>query len=138
MRSWSALDPAWSHVREQLLPVRGHPVRVLRADGASPDARRPQLLVHGLGGSAADWVDVIEPLRRYGPVVAVDLPGFGLTPVGGLHGRIDTLGEDTVDLLLNDDDVVVRFRRGSIGEIIQDEADGPVDADRTDATSTTA
>lgn len=40
------------------------------------------LLVHGLGGSTANW-DIIGPrLTSYGHVVAIDLPGFGLSPPG--------------------------------------------------------
>lgn len=40
------------------------------------------LLVHGLGGSIANW-DIIGPrLTAYGHVVAIDLPGFGLSPPG--------------------------------------------------------
>lgn len=106
---WLALDPAWAGVREEVLDVRGHPVRVLRAD--APDgARQPQLLVHGLGGSAITWIDVIDPLTALGPVVAVDLPGFGQTAVPGPGGsRIavnaaflgavaDTLGWDRYTL----------------------------------------
>jgi pimeloyl-ACP methyl ester carboxylesterase len=37
--------------------------------------------VHGLGGSSVGWVEVMEGLSRRGPVVAVDLPGFGRTQV---------------------------------------------------------
>ncbi len=38
------------------------------------------VLVHGLGGSIANW-DFIGPrLARRGRVVALDLPGFGLSP----------------------------------------------------------
>lgn len=40
------------------------------------------LLVHGLGGSVANW-DIVGPrLTRHGRVVAIDLPGFGLSPPG--------------------------------------------------------
>ncbi len=36
--------------------------------------------MHGLGGSSVTWVEVMEGLAEHGPVVAVDLPGFGRTP----------------------------------------------------------
>ena len=40
------------------------------------------LAVHGLGGSLANW-DAIGPgLARHGHAVAIDLPGFGLSPPG--------------------------------------------------------
>ena len=41
------------------------------------------LLVHGLSGSAVNWVEVAEPLTAYGHVVASELPGFGRTPPAG-------------------------------------------------------
>jgi len=38
------------------------------------------ILVHGLGGSIENW-DLIAPgLTRFGHVMALDLPGFGLSP----------------------------------------------------------
>ena len=76
--AWLGSDPAWTGVRQELLDVDGRSVRVLRADAAGT-ASTPQLLVHGLGGSAANWIDVIAPLAAHGPVVALDLPGFGHT-----------------------------------------------------------
>ncbi|CAM3799855.1 alpha/beta hydrolase [Nocardioides marinus] len=78
--SWLTTDPAWAGVRQEVIDVDGRPVRVLRAD-ATGDGAAPQLLVHGLGGSAANWIDVIAPLAARGPVVAVDLPGFGHTRI---------------------------------------------------------
>ncbi|GAB2766458.1 alpha/beta fold hydrolase [Nocardioides salsibiostraticola] len=78
---WGSLDPAWTGIREELLELDQGPVRLLRADarGSRVD-REPQLLVHGLGGSASNWIEVIAGLSEYGPVVALDLAGFGHTP----------------------------------------------------------
>lgn len=43
---------------------------------------QPIVLVHGLGGSIANW-DIVGPrLTNLGRVVALDLPGFGLSPPG--------------------------------------------------------
>ncbi|CAN5176369.1 hypothetical protein BH09ACT12_BH09ACT12_06080 [soil metagenome] len=77
---WGRLDPAWAGIHEDTLEFDGRPLRVLRAEGEPGGAQEPQLLVHGLGGAASNWIDVISGLRRYGPVVALDLPGFGHTP----------------------------------------------------------
>lgn len=63
------------------LDVDGRAVRVLRADSRASGDEEPQLLVHGLGGSSVGWVAVLEGLSERGPVVAVDLPVFGRTPV---------------------------------------------------------
>jgi pimeloyl-ACP methyl ester carboxylesterase len=41
------------------------------------------VLVHGLGASHLSWVQVAEPLSGLGRVIAVDLPGFGASPVAG-------------------------------------------------------
>ena len=41
------------------------------------------LLVHGLSGSAVNWVETATQLTAYGRVVAPELPGFGRTPPAG-------------------------------------------------------
>jgi pimeloyl-ACP methyl ester carboxylesterase len=56
----------------------------------APEGAEPALFVHGLGGSATNWTDLMDLLRRPPadcpdePVLAceaVDLPGFGFSPV---------------------------------------------------------
>lgn len=37
------------------------------------------ILLHGFGASTFSWREVIEPLSRYGRVIAYDRPAFGLT-----------------------------------------------------------
>jgi pimeloyl-ACP methyl ester carboxylesterase len=70
----------WPGVVDGHLDVGGREVRVLRADSRRRGAGAvPQLLVHGLGGSSVTWVEVMGGLAEHGPVVAVDLPGFGRT-----------------------------------------------------------
>lgn len=69
-------------VTDGFLEVNGRQVRILRARGRRSAGASPQLLVHGLGGSSVTWVEVIKGLSQHGPVVAVDLPGFGRTPSG--------------------------------------------------------
>lgn len=74
---WGDRDPRWAGLRDEWIEVSGHPVHVLRADG--PAGGTPRLLLHGLGGSATNWLDVVMGLAEHGPVVAPDLPGFGRT-----------------------------------------------------------
>ena len=62
------------------LEIAGRRVRILRATSPRGRGGEPQLLVHGLGGSSVTWVEVMKGLAEHGPVVAVDLPGFGRTP----------------------------------------------------------
>lgn len=76
-RDWGEHDQRWRGIRTEWVTVRGRPVRTLRHDG--PGTGTPQVLVHGLGGSATNWLDVIVGLARRGPVIAPDLPGFGET-----------------------------------------------------------
>jgi len=41
------------------------------------------LLVHGLGGSVANWDAVGQRMTEHGRVLALDLPGYGLSPPAG-------------------------------------------------------
>ena len=69
----------WPGVVDTHLTIGDRRVRVLKAAGRHKGRGEPQLLVHGLGGSAVTWVEVMEGLAAHGPVVALDLPGFGRT-----------------------------------------------------------
>lgn len=44
---------------------------------------RAFVLVHGLGASHLSWVQVAEGLSGLGRVFAIDLPGFGASPLSG-------------------------------------------------------
>ena len=57
--------------------------------------------------------------------------GDDVVTIGGLHGRVDAIGDETVDLELTDD-VVVRFRRSSIAEVVGDEPAGDDDEGSSD------
>lgn len=46
------------------------------------------LLVHGLGGSHLNWVQVAPGLAGLGRVIAIDLPGFGFAPRDGRGSRL--------------------------------------------------
>lgn len=73
---------AWPGVVDTELEVAGRRVRVLFAPGRHGAGEgEPQLLVHGLGGAAVTWIEVIGGLASRGPVVAIDLPGCGGTPL---------------------------------------------------------
>ncbi|MHA6783319.1 alpha/beta fold hydrolase [Pseudonocardia saturnea] len=51
----------------------------------------PVLLVHGLGGSWRSWGSVFDGLAAHREVIAVDLPGFGESPLPPGELSIDTL-----------------------------------------------
>src|SRR5205823_13324128 len=46
------------------------------------------VLVHGLGGSHLNWLQVADGLSGLGRVVALDLPGFGRSPAAGRGTRV--------------------------------------------------
>ena len=63
-----------------------HEDRVVLGDGralfylvAGPPAATPLLFLHGLGGSRGTWENVLGPLVERHRVVALDLPGHGLS-----------------------------------------------------------
>jgi pimeloyl-ACP methyl ester carboxylesterase len=79
-QDWGEVADRWAGIRSETLEIRGVAVHVLRADGPEPaDGGLPQLLVHGLGGSSTNWIEVMNGLAETGPVIAPDLPGFGRT-----------------------------------------------------------
>jgi glycerol-3-phosphate dehydrogenase len=62
----------------------GGPVHFIDFGGSGA----PMVLVHGLGGSAINWLAVGPALARQSRVVALDLPGFGRTPPAGRSARL--------------------------------------------------
>jgi Predicted hydrolases or acyltransferases (alpha/beta hydrolase superfamily) len=52
----------------------------------------PLVLVHGLGGSWQNWLENIPQLARSHRVIALDLPGFGASPMPGWEISIQTYG----------------------------------------------
>ena len=59
----------------------------------------PIVGVHGLDGSAANFVDVGPLLTDLGPVSAPDLPGFGRTPVAGRSRSMSAFADTTAEVL---------------------------------------
>jgi pimeloyl-ACP methyl ester carboxylesterase len=101
-------DPEWLRIdwREHLRTVE---VDTAAYDGAGPGATRinyvemgpteeergmPIVFVHGLGGCWQNWLENIPHFARHHRVVALDLPGFGQSPLPGWtisipsHGRV--------------------------------------------------
>ena len=57
------------------------------------------LLVHGAGGSLHSFRDLIGPLTRDHHVVAIDMPGHGLTQLGARHrSGLKAMAEDVAAL----------------------------------------
>lgn len=77
VEDFGELDPAWAGTRVEWHDLAGARTRLLRRDG-DPDGPLV-VLVHGLGGAATNWLEVMGPLSELGDVVAPDLLGFGET-----------------------------------------------------------
>ncbi|GAC1380287.1 MAG: alpha/beta hydrolase [Ktedonobacteraceae bacterium] len=95
-------------VREETRHVNGFPIHYYCAGRRGT----PVVLVHGLGASAENWSTLIPLLSKEYLVYALDLPGFGKTPVApegfniGTHVLylkrfIDSLGYPQVMLVGN-------------------------------------
>ncbi len=73
----SPLPSPWP--REDVLVPNGT-LSVRQAPALEPASAEPALFVHGLGGNATNWTDLMALLRDRVDGVAVDLPGFGWSP----------------------------------------------------------
>jgi len=102
-------DTDWSRELKQI-EIDGTPVNYVDVGSGDED---PVVLVHGLGGQWQNWLENIPRLALDRRVVAMDLPGSGLTPepedeeisISG-YGRCvnalcDKLGLGEVDLVGN-------------------------------------
>jgi pimeloyl-ACP methyl ester carboxylesterase len=75
----------------------------------APEGAEPALFVHGLGGSATNWTDLMDLLRKPRAdrpdeaalaCEALDLPGFGFSPVPASAGySIDAMATAVCDLI---------------------------------------
>ena len=72
--NWRETD--WSRELKRV-EIDGTPVNYVDVGSGE---RGPVVLVHGLGGQWQNWLENIPRLALDRRVVAIDLPGFGLTP----------------------------------------------------------
>jgi pimeloyl-ACP methyl ester carboxylesterase len=105
---WRETD--WSR---ELKSVEIDTIPVSYVDVGSGGDEEPAVLVHGLGGQWQNWLENIPRLALDRRVVAMDLPGFGLTPepvtdkitIPGyarcVNALCEELGLDKVDLVGN-------------------------------------
>ena len=73
------------------------------------------LLIHGLSGSAVNWVEVGERLTTYGRVIAPELPGFGRTPPAGRNASIEGQAEVLAELIRRETDIPALVIGNSMG-----------------------
>ena len=90
---WRAVD--WqAHLRT--LEIGGTPVSYV--DIGEQGNSRPIVFVHGLGGQWQNWLENIPRFARQRRVVALDLPGFGLSPMPRERIAIDYYGRVVEEL----------------------------------------
>jgi pimeloyl-ACP methyl ester carboxylesterase len=63
---------------------------VFYLDFPGPASGPTFVLVHGLGGSHANWLSLAPMLSHRGRVLALDLPGFGLSPLAGRRANLSS------------------------------------------------
>jgi len=77
----ASTGPPWSHRAVTIPAAERWPLPPgeihVRGAGSGPV---PAVLIHGLGGSALNWVPLMEHLDDQVTSLAVDLPGFGMSP----------------------------------------------------------
>lgn len=106
------LLPPWPG---RLEPAGAGALFVRRAPAASPDAA-PAVFVHGLGGSATNWTDLMGLLQDRVDGAALDLPGFGWSPPpAGSDYRLSAHARAVVDFLESDGRAPVHLFGNSLG-----------------------
>ncbi|WP_338750662.1 alpha/beta fold hydrolase [Janibacter alittae] len=60
---------------------------------------RPLLLVHGLGAGWRSWSPILDELAEHREVIAIDLPGFGQTPLSTGEVSIASLTDSVADFI---------------------------------------
>ncbi len=102
------LDVDW-RAHQRWLEIDGRAVNVIDlgplAAGAEASAAQPLVFVHGLSGCWANWLEQLAVLAEERRVIAMDLPGFGYSPmpaaqisISGYARLLDSLlGELAID-----------------------------------------
>jgi pimeloyl-ACP methyl ester carboxylesterase len=88
-------DPEWLRInwREHLHKVDIGGARSVNYAEVGPDSGKALVLVHGLGGAWQNWLENIPHFAaREHRVVALDLPGFGQTPLPDWEVSVEAYG----------------------------------------------
>jgi preprotein translocase subunit YajC len=85
------------------------------------------------------WFAMIRPQRKrtqaHRQMQDTLAVGDHIITIGGLYGEVEEIGQDTVDIVVDaEGDVVLRFKRSAIAEILRDEVDTALTPDATENT----
>ena len=90
-------DPEWLRIdwREHLRTVDVDGTRINYAEMGPTEAESgPSIVfVHGLGGCWENWLENVPHFARHHRVVALDLPGFGSSPLPSWDVSIESFGQ---------------------------------------------
>jgi pimeloyl-ACP methyl ester carboxylesterase len=75
---WQSID--WRE-RQRWIAVDGTPINTIEIGPERADAGKPLVFVHGLSGSWPNWLEQLPVFAREHRVIALDLPGFGHSPM---------------------------------------------------------
>jgi pimeloyl-ACP methyl ester carboxylesterase len=106
---WQSID--WRE-HQRWIVVDGAPVNTIALGPERGDVGKPLVFVHGLSGSWPNWLEQLPVFAREHRVVALDLPGFGHSPMPAeklsiagyarlLDGLLDRLEIDAAALVGN-------------------------------------
>jgi pimeloyl-ACP methyl ester carboxylesterase len=74
------LDVDW-RAHQRWMVLDGQPVNTIELGADRASSAAPIVFVHGLSGCWANWLEQLPVLAREHRVVALDLPGFGASPM---------------------------------------------------------
>ncbi len=105
------LDIDW-RTHQRWVTVAGAPLNVIELGGENADSRQAIVFVHGLSGCWMNWLEQLPRFAGEHRVVALDLPGFGYSPIAAepismpgyarlLDGLLAELGIDAAAVVGN-------------------------------------
>jgi pimeloyl-ACP methyl ester carboxylesterase len=92
-------DPEWLRIdwREHLRRIDVGGARNVNYVEMGPESGKALLLVHGLSGSWPNWLENIPYFAREHRVIALDLPGFGDSPMPDWELSVEAFGRFIFD-----------------------------------------
>jgi pimeloyl-ACP methyl ester carboxylesterase len=94
---YGASEPEWLRIDWRRHLRTAELARSTRVNYVELGSGPPLLLIHGLGGSWQNWLENIPHFARSHRVLALDLPGFGASPMPRWRTSIRSYGQVLLD-----------------------------------------